>query len=546
MMALKKEYKKFILIAVGLLFLSDNVLAQSDFEDDKLAPDQQEGRDVEDFLKNKIDQIKKELSERERFFEHTYFYYHEHLQSIRGKNLSRHPFFNHYGACLNEESEYCSMLSQVFVDALWDLDARWRQMRTSGVHYRRRPSKVSPGLIYVEYLFSHPEYIEKFGLAESLRIYLLALKNNVLDELPPELIDKYVDLIQSLDDKDDRKKNGDYLQALKAAFSAIIDGPLLIERGAEDLVDTALSLDHESIKMLKSALIPDYGKEYLKIDDKEIEEKNNKKFPLQELLHFEADFEKLEQERKDLIPDEKSDHEEFSKWQANDRLLKYQKTPRVFVLCRKNREIPCMMVMRNEQGVWAHQQKNKKSQKEIWQQKVMASSNKGWSFYKRLGHTPAGIYSIDGIMPFTNRQRLFGRFHRLIINYLPGNAADLTYYQKFIPNSFKDADWWKQAALAKVLGRNLMRIHGTGKRARTRTGYYPLVKTNGCIAEIEGTYFGKKQTGQKDLLEKLQEVSGAKSKEAIHALLYVVEIDDSDRPVNFSEVEKAILDQPVL
>lgn len=554
-----KEYQHLVLVLFMGLFWSGNVFAQTDNDEEKIGTDQQEERDVEEFLKSKIDQLKKEVSERERFFEHTYFYYHEHLQSIRSKNLNSHPFFGHYKTCLTdtkekdkkEDSNYCSMLSQVFVDALWDLDARWRQMRTSGIRYRKKISKISPALNYVQYLIDNNIYLEKFGPAESLRIYLLALKNNVLNELPIDLKDEYVELVKSLDDFDpsgEEINKGEYLEALKATFSTIIDGPLLKERDGVELVEAALSLHNPSIKILKEALLADYGHEFLNFDQKEIEEKNNKKFELSDLLNFEADFNQLDEELKDLKPDEESNFLDFSKWQATERLLKYKKAPRVYVLCRKNREIPCLMVIRNEKGEWATQD-GKKNQNKIWQQKVMASSNKGWSFYKRLGHTPSGVYSIDGVMPFTNRQKLFGKFHRLIINYLPGNAGDLSYSQKFIPESWQDADWWKQAPLAKVLGRNLIRIHGTGKRARRATGYYPLVKTNGCIAEVEGTYFGKKQTGQKDLLDKLQQIQKIKGPDKIHALLYVIEIDDKNEQINSSEIQKVLINKsqaPVL
>lgn len=537
MLNTNNEYRK---LKEGLLFLIlfFNVsmpLFSEELEEE--GPQEEEQADVENFLHHKTEKMFKEYNDQERFFEHTYFYYHQNLERLNRSKKKRpkdHPFFAHYRDCLdnqNQNQNHCLLLSQVFTDALWDLDARWRQMKTSGIRYRRRPSKHSPILIYVQYLFEQQNILNELQLPDQLRLNILGLKNEVIDKIAPEKEAQFVELIEDIE----TKKELDDLDigALKAAYYTIIDGPLLISKEMPQLVDSALQLQNESLDLLKEVLLPDYGPEYLQLEDKE--EKTTAEINLKELLTYEPQWEEIQKEEESLRPTGDASDYELQKWKYLERLLKYSEGPRLFVLCRQNREYACLMLMRNEKGEWAKGQgKNKDN---WWSHRAMASSNKGWSFYKRLGHTPAGIYTIDGVMPFNNRRQLFGKFHRLILNYLPGNASDLSYNKLMIPlKNQEEESWWKQAPLAKTLGRNLLRIHGTGKKARRISSYYPLVKTNGCISQIEGKYGKKLIQDQKDLINELQRMQNIKRMSEIKGLLYVIEIDNQESEVTLSEI----------
>src|SRR5690606_14102858 len=98
----------------------------------------------------------------------------------------------------------------------------------------------------------------------------------------------------------------------------------------------------------------------------------------------------------------------------------------------------------------------------IWTNPALASSARGIPSYSRNGNTPAGILTIDSVMPSADQQLSFGKFRRMILNFIPKSKNEVLT-KKLLPESSHQNGWWKPAVVARDVGRNLLRIHGTGK-----------------------------------------------------------------------------------
>ena len=160
----------------------------------------------------------------------------------------------------------------------------------------------------------------------------------------------------------------------------------------------------------------------------------------------------------------------------------------------------------------------------IWSISILACSGRGLPFHHSNGQTPMGVYSIDGVMPEANKNYEFGKFRRLIVNF--------TDPENLLPMSQKNKSWWKQAVLAKELGRSLLRIHGTDRVNRNPcTSFFPFVPTSGCIATNEKT------NDQRRLLDTMMAAADLKvcyeNEANLKAILYVLELNDSFQKLIF-------------
>ena len=204
----------------------------------------------------------------------------------------------------------------------------------------------------------------------------------------------------------------------------------------------------------------------------------------------------------------------------------------VFALIPSDRSRPGRLLIRKSDGTFL-----KNQDQDIWSIPVLAHTHRGLSFNHSNGHTPCGVYTIDGVMPKPDRPRDFGEYRRLIVNFLnPQSEHD---YLNLVPSDHHSLHWWKQSKLAYLLGRSLLRIHGTGlKNYNIFSSYYPFVPTSGCLAtiEIEGIGVHKKHH-QRDLLNALMRAQGLdenyENEAKIHGLLYVVEFNDSLSALEF-------------
>lgn len=208
----------------------------------------------------------------------------------------------------------------------------------------------------------------------------------------------------------------------------------------------------------------------------------------------------------------------------------YVNSVKLFQFCRSNRLYPCLIVMRN-----IHGEVVRNDDGSIWTQPALASSSRGLPSYVRNGNTPAGIFTIDSVMPAADQQISFGKFRRMILNFVP-KSKDEVLFKSLIPASSHESDWWKPSITARDIGRNLFRIHGTGKiNNDPTTPYYPFMRTSGCVAQRENTYEGITFKDQRDLLDQIMLAMDLtpryENEPKIKGILYLVEIDDKDQAV---------------
>jgi hypothetical protein len=213
----------------------------------------------------------------------------------------------------------------------------------------------------------------------------------------------------------------------------------------------------------------------------------------------------------------------------------YVKSVKLFLFCRQNRLYPCLMVMRDIFG-----QIVRNNDGTIWTHKALASSSRGLPTYTRNGNTPMGVMTIDSVMAVADQQVAFGKFRRMILNFIP-KSVDERLLKSLLPSSSHKEEWWKSSVVARDIGRNLFRIHGTGKINLDPTvPYYPFMRTSGCIAQRENTYDGVTFKDQRLLLDsimKAMELEPSYENEVkVKGILYLVELDDNNLPVTESDL----------
>lgn len=210
---------------------------------------------------------------------------------------------------------------------------------------------------------------------------------------------------------------------------------------------------------------------------------------------------------------------------------KYADGIQVFKFCRQDRRFPCRMIVRDSSGRLARTATGK-----LWSIPTLGMAANGKPYYKVSGDTPSGVYTIDSVMPSADQPRSFGKFRRLILNFIPKSANELNH-QLVLPKSHHRAEWWHEAVTARQVGRNLLRIHGTGKIVTTPADpHYTLTPTQGCISTRENTYEGITYTDQRLLLDAIMLTMGLPATFAnetqIHGLLYVINVDSQTRAVS--------------
>lgn len=213
----------------------------------------------------------------------------------------------------------------------------------------------------------------------------------------------------------------------------------------------------------------------------------------------------------------------------------YIKSVKIFMFCRENRLFPCLMVMKDMHGEVV-----RNTDGTIWTHKSLASSARGLPSYSKNGNTPTGVFTIDSVMPVADQQISFGKFRRMILNFIPKSSNE-SLLKSLLPASSHSKDWWKPSTTARDIGRNLFRIHGTLKiNTDPSVPYYPFMRTSGCIAQRENTYDGVTYKDQRELLDSIMtsmDLPPTFTNELnIKGLLYLIEIDDQNAPVEANDL----------
>ncbi|MFT6630402.1 MAG: hypothetical protein ACJAS4_000338 [Bacteriovoracaceae bacterium] len=214
----------------------------------------------------------------------------------------------------------------------------------------------------------------------------------------------------------------------------------------------------------------------------------------------------------------------------------YKDTVRLFLFCRESRDFPCLFVMKDIFGNIV------KENGKVWSLPALAKSARNIPYYKTNGQTPNGVHTIDSVMPEANRQTAFGKFRRVMLDWIPKSQGELNT-KHFLPISHTQLNWWKRANVARDAGRLYLRIHGTGRvNDEPSSTYFPHMPTSGCISTREGKYGAMRYTDQRKVLDKLMEASQLKpvysNEPNIKGVLYVVNIDDQKKSVKLLDLKK--------
>lgn len=215
----------------------------------------------------------------------------------------------------------------------------------------------------------------------------------------------------------------------------------------------------------------------------------------------------------------------------------YKKSVKIFKFCRQNRLYPCLMVMKDINGNALRKQDGT-----LWTNPSLASARTGLPSYQRNGNTPVGIFTIDSVMPVADQQLSYGKFRRMILNFIPASENE-TLFKTLLPKSSWDQDWWKPSIVARDIGRNLFRIHGSGKiNTELDAPYFPFMRTLGCIAQRENAYNGVTYKDQRDLLDTIMITMDLSPKyenePKIKGILYIIELNNINVPVTLKDLKE--------
>lgn len=213
----------------------------------------------------------------------------------------------------------------------------------------------------------------------------------------------------------------------------------------------------------------------------------------------------------------------------------YINSVKVIMFCRLNRLYPCLMTLKDVNGEIV-----RNADGSLWTHPALASSARGLPSYVRNGNTPAGVYTIDSVMPTADQQISFGKNRRMILNFIPA-SQDESLHKTLLPLSSTISNWWKSGIVARDIGRNLLRIHGTGKINKDpTTPYFPFMRTSGCVAQRENTYSGVRYNDQRVLLDQIMtamELAPNYSNEVkVKGIFYLIELNDKNAPVTHEDL----------
>jgi hypothetical protein len=219
----------------------------------------------------------------------------------------------------------------------------------------------------------------------------------------------------------------------------------------------------------------------------------------------------------------------------------YEKGIKIFMFCRFNRIYPCLMILKD------HENKEVRTKDgSLWARPALASAVTGFPSHQRNGHTPAGVYTVDSVMPVADQTQSFGKFRRLIINFIEESKSE-NLLKSFLPKSSWSNSWWRPSVVARDIGRNLLRIHGTGKmNVDPTTAFFPFVQTHGCIAQRENTYNEVTYIDQRTLLDSLMTALALdpiyQNEVKIKGILYVIDVDQTPRSFELSDLKEHFIE----
>ena len=214
---------------------------------------------------------------------------------------------------------------------------------------------------------------------------------------------------------------------------------------------------------------------------------------------------------------------------------RYSTGIRLYMFCRAKRQYPCLQVVRD-----IHHEPVRNADGTLWAHPALAKSRGDLPSNRVNGHTPTGVHTIDGVMPYADQIPSFGKHRRLILDFVPRSTNEQRH-RDLLPESSQASNWWRPNVVARDMGRKYFRIHGSGRASEEVTApWHPFRPTSGCVAKRENTYDGVEYNDQQELLNALMAAMDLEPKyeneTAIKGLMFFIELDSKDAPVTMADL----------
>ena len=219
----------------------------------------------------------------------------------------------------------------------------------------------------------------------------------------------------------------------------------------------------------------------------------------------------------------------------------------VYSFQRHNRDYPGLAIIQNANGSFMRYSDGRLM---VFEQ--LARSASGMPYFIPDGNTPQGMYSIQGtattynklIGPTPNLQlvmpyeRKFATYFHIPDTVVWNTSQDLLWsYMQLVPPTWKNNTSMAEAFFAGKIGRHAIIAHGTtiDPEYFKDKPYYPLTPTMGCLCAKE---LWNVSNGR--LLESHQYnlVNAFTSTGSGRGFLYVIDVDNQQKPVTRAEVER--------
>jgi hypothetical protein len=215
----------------------------------------------------------------------------------------------------------------------------------------------------------------------------------------------------------------------------------------------------------------------------------------------------------------------------------------IYSFQRWNRDYPGLAIVQNADGSFVRREDGRIM---VFQQ--LARSGSSLPYFLTNGNTPQGIYRITGtgvarnkligptpniqlIMPYEDSLEKFFQYK------WDSSIAPLTAYNSLLPLSWKNYEPIREAYYAGKIGRTEIIAHGTtiDPEYFKDQPYYPLTPTQGCLCAKE---LWNVSNGKLLISEQYNLFSSFLSQPGNKGYLFVINIDDQQKPVTREEIER--------
>ncbi|MCW8850206.1 MAG: hypothetical protein OQJ81_09545, partial [Melioribacteraceae bacterium] len=375
------------------------------------------------------------------------------------------------------------------------------------------------------------------------------LINNVETVLNGKLINNYTEWKNALNDAQSiLLKNEVVKDGLKKALDIDIDSRIKFQRSVLEVAYTLFPDDlSESVSKIYNAtkdpisfvIASHYllNSEQNNIDKLVVSQKLIEKFP-----NYKDD---------EIIKELHNDLSDYNKLVTKPDLAELLSHPFqngktiVYSFHRKNRIYPGITIIKKPNGELV-----KNEDGTIFQIAQLALSYSNLPYYIPNGNTPQGIYSIVGV--YISPTETIGPTPNILVRSPFEVSPEIFYHNKNSNSKWNEIDYinllpsaWKEyepiyhSYKAGKIGRKLIIMHGSTDETSffKEFPYYPLTPTKGCLSskEIWSDLNGKCiESDQAKLVNAFRSVRQKKG------FLVVIELDDQNKPISLSEIEKYI------